>query len=61
MVLLTNCGSVNTDKMEEVQIQAARIVTGTLECTNTQRLYNKTSGKHLKKDLTAIAYVYFTI
>ena len=47
-VLLTNCGSANTDKMEKVQIQTARIVTGALQCTNTQRLYKETKWQTLK-------------
>ena len=45
----TNCGSVNTDKMEKVQIQAARIVTEGLQCTNTQRLYKETKWQILKE------------
>ena len=48
-VLLTNCGLVNTDKMEKVQIQAARIVTEALQCTNTQRLYKETKWQTLKQ------------
>ena len=47
-VLLTNCDSGNTDMMEKVQIQAARIVTGALQCT-TQRLYKETKWQTLKQ------------
>ena len=48
-MLLTNCVSVNTDKMEKVQIHPAHIVTGALQCTNTQRLYKETKWQTLKQ------------
>ena len=35
--------------MEKVQIHPARIVTGALQCTNTQRLYKETKWQTLKQ------------
>ena len=47
-ILLTNCGTINNDKMEKIQIQAARIVTGAIQSTSVQRLYQETKWQTLK-------------
>ena len=41
---LFNCGSVNAKKLEKVQLQAARIVTGALQPTQLEQLYKETGG-----------------
>ena len=46
-VLLTNCGSVNAKKLEKVQLQAARIVTGALQPTPLAQLYKETGWQTL--------------
>jgi hypothetical protein len=48
-VLLRNCGTVNEQKLERVQLHAARIITGALQTTGTCQLYKETKWQTLRE------------
>ena len=59
-VLLTNCGSVNAEKLEKVQLQAARIVTEALQPTQLEQLYKETGWQALeeRRDIHCLCLFY---
>ena len=59
-VLMTNCGSVNAKKLEKVQLQAARIVTGALQPTQLEQLYKETGWQTLaeRRDIHCLCLFY---
>jgi hypothetical protein len=58
-----NCGVSNSCKLERLQLQAARIITGLPIFTNTEYLYNieKLAGRDWKKEELGESSNYYII